>query len=119
MPELGLPVTFPEISPASALCELAVMHEGLIPDVSLGTHFLSDLVELDILCLSVFPGQEKHRFNDDYFDNAPNALPRMLPDAAKWAEVVRVIEPPEDSGRVIRLHADSIAQKAMCFLADA
>ena len=28
------------------------MHEGLIPDVSLGTHFFNDLVEMDMLYLA-------------------------------------------------------------------
>jgi len=41
MPSLGVPVSFAEINTASVVCELALMHEGLVPDVSLGTHFFT------------------------------------------------------------------------------
>lgn len=57
MPSLGVPVSFAEINTAAVLCELTVMHAGLIPDVSLGTHFFNDLVEMDMLYLAVSPGR--------------------------------------------------------------
>ena len=44
MPSLGIPVSFSEIRNVAGLCELVTMHEGLTPDISLGTHFFSDLV---------------------------------------------------------------------------
>ena len=31
------------------------MHERLVPDVSLGTHFFNDLVEHDMLYVAYFP----------------------------------------------------------------
>ena len=40
MPSLGVPVSFAEINTVSVLCESSLMHAGLVPDVSLGTHFL-------------------------------------------------------------------------------
>jgi len=117
MPHLGLPVTFAEISPAAALCEIALMHEGLIPDVSLGTHFLNDLVELDILCLGVFPGRDGDFVNERLFAEAPNRLSDLLPDAARWAHVVRVVEPQSGGHRVV-LQADSFSQRALCYIRD-
>ena len=36
-------------SPIVALCEIYTMHEGLSPDLPLGTHFFNDLVEKDML----------------------------------------------------------------------
>jgi len=118
MPQLGLPVTFADISPASVLCEIAVMHEGLIPDVSLGTHFLNDLVELDILSLAVFPDKAGDRLNLDFLNNAPNRLTAILPDAAEWERVVRVIDLADcTEGRCLRLCSDSVKQRAICHLA--
>ena len=59
MPELGIPVSFNEIRNTTVLCELVMMHEGLVPDLSLGTHFFNDLVEMDILYMAFFSGQGK------------------------------------------------------------
>jgi pyruvate,water dikinase len=67
-PELGVPVRFAEINNAAVLCELVVMREGLVPDVSLGTHFFSDLVETDILYLAVFPQRQDNRLNEKFFE---------------------------------------------------
>ena len=117
MPQLGLPVSFAEISPAAVLCEIAVMHEGLIPDVSLGTHFLNDLVELDILYLAVFPERADDRLNLGYLETAPNRLVTVLPDAAEWESAIRVIDLDDcGGGGVIRLCADAMAQRALCYV---
>jgi len=51
-PALGVPVSFAEISRVTALCEVIEMREGLVPDVSLGTHFFNDLVEMQVLYLA-------------------------------------------------------------------
>ena len=41
-PSLGIPVSFSEINNASVVIEVDTLHEGLIPDLSLGTHFFND-----------------------------------------------------------------------------
>ena len=117
MPQLGMPVTFDEISPASVLCEIAFMHEGLIPDVSLGTHFLNDLVELDILSLAIFPDKTGDIFNLSFLDTAPNRLTTIIPDAADLESAIRVID-LDDYGQncAIQFCADAIEQRALCYL---
>ncbi|MBS1138485.1 MAG: pyruvate, phosphate dikinase, partial [Proteobacteria bacterium] len=80
-PELGVPVRFAEISNAAILCEMVTMHEGLVPDVSLGTHFFSDLVETDILYLAIFPQRHDNRLNTAFFEQQPNRLAELLPPA--------------------------------------
>ena len=57
-PSLGVPVSFAEIDTVSVLCEIVAMRDDLVPDVSLGTHFFNDLVEMDILYLALFPGRQ-------------------------------------------------------------
>ena len=57
-PSLGVPVCFAEIDTVSVLCEIVAMREDLVPDVSLGTHFFNDLVEMDMLYLALFPGRQ-------------------------------------------------------------
>jgi hypothetical protein len=115
-PSLGVPVSFAEISSVTALCEIIEMREGLVPDVSLGTHFFNDLVEMQILYLALIPGQEGNHVNTDLIERAPNRLPALLPEEAAWAEAVRVIDPAGiRGGRVLRLHADALRQSAVCW----
>ena len=116
-PELGVPVRFAEISNVTVLCELVVMHEGLVPDVSLGTHFFSDLVETDILYLALFPQRDDNRINPAFFDQQPNRLAAFLPTMAQWADCVRVIDLPNDHTRaVLRLNANTLNQNVFCYL---
>jgi hypothetical protein len=42
------------------------MHAGLVPDVSLGTHFFNDLVEMDMLYFAVFPGRGQNCLSEGF-----------------------------------------------------
>lgn len=113
MPWLGVPASFAEISRASVICELAVMHEGLVPEVSLGTHFFNDLVEMDILYLAVLPGREGHLFNDQMIRARPNQMGRLLPMSRQWETAIWVLDSTSDNP--IFLNVDSMKQTAVCF----
>lgn len=116
-PALGVPVSFAEISRVSALCEIIEMREGLVPDVSLGTHFFNDLVETQVLYLALVPGREENFLNVDLIERAPNRLPELLPKDASWARVVRVIDPAYmPGGQALRLYADALRQTALCYV---
>ncbi len=116
-PSLGVPVSFAEINTVSILCEIVAMRDDLVPDVSLGTHFFSELVEMDMLYLAFFPQNEGTVINRDFLEGAENALPRLLPDAAPFAHVVRVIDAADlPDGPAIAIHADTIRQKVLCHL---
>ncbi|HHW77863.1 MAG TPA: pyruvate, phosphate dikinase [Xanthomonadaceae bacterium] len=116
-PELGVPVRFAEINSAAVLCEIVTMHGELVPDVSLGTHFFSDLVETDILYLAIFPQRQDNRLNAAFFDQQPNRLAELLPNAMEWANCVRVIDLPNDQCRaVLRLNANTLKQNVFCYL---
>jgi len=116
MPSLGVPVSFAEINTVSVVCELTVMHEGLVPDVSLGTHFFNDLVEMDMLYLAVSPGREGHALNEEFPRHQPNQLARLLPSVAPLAEALRVIDSGSlIDGGVIQLNVDSMKQRGLCY----
>jgi pyruvate, water dikinase len=119
-PALGVPVALAEIDTARVICELALMREGVVPDVSLGTHFFNDLVELDMLYLGVCPGRDGHRFSQDLLAAAPNRLGALLPGAERWNDVVRVIDSGRgDAWQTCTLYANVLEQKAVCFLGSA
>ena len=115
-PSLGVPASWKSISNVAVLCEIVAMHEYLVPDISLGTHFFNGLIELDILYVAVFP-KTKGSLNVDYFEEAPNRLAELAPDAADWAPVIRVIDPATASRPArLRLYANAIEQSLLCYL---
>lgn len=114
-PSLGVPVSFAEISRVTALCEVIEMREGLVPDVSLGTHFFNDLVEMQILYLALIPGKEGNLVQAGMIEQAPNRLAELIPSEAAWARAVRVIDPARlPGGKALRLYADALRQTALC-----
>jgi pyruvate,water dikinase len=115
-PSLGVPVSFKAISRVSVLCEIVTMHDNLVPDVSLGTHFFNGLIEMEILYVAVFP-RGHDSLNVDYFEQAPNRLAHVLPEASRWAEVIRVIDPAAAAGApCLHLCADPMQQSFLCYL---
>jgi pyruvate, water dikinase len=117
-PSLGVPVSFAEISRVAALCEIIEMRDGLMPDVSLGTHFFNDLVEMQVLYLALISGKEGNSVNADFIEQAPNRLAELMPAEAGWAHAVRVIDPGATGTRPgLRLQADPLRQSAICYFA--
>ncbi|NLX14369.1 MAG: pyruvate, phosphate dikinase [Phycisphaerales bacterium] len=118
-PSLGVPVSFAEINTVSILGEIVAMREDLIPDVSLGTHFFNDLVEEDMLYLALFPGREGNVLNEQFFARCANKLPELLPDAAQRADIVHVVDAADlPDGGTIKIYANALTQKVVCYLAD-
>ncbi len=116
---LGIPVTFAEINTASIICEIVAMREDFVPDVSLGTHFFSDLIEFEILYMALYPGRQGHRLNEEFFDRAKNHLAEICPDQSQWADTVFVLDgkDPIFDGS-IRLYADTKNQKVLSYISD-
>jgi len=116
-PSMGVPVSFKEINTVSVIGELALMHEGLVPEVSLGTHFFNDLVEMNMLYLAVFPEHEHSTLNEPFLMQAGNRLAELLPEDAGWEHVVRVLDfHRPDSPHRLHLHVDSLRQRAVCYV---
>lgn len=118
-PELGIPVTFAEIKQVAVLCEIVSMHANLVPDVSLGTHFLNEIVEMNMLYAALFPRRETDFFDAAYFERAPNCLPELLPDDAGWADLIHVLDIPSflPTGERIMLRAQAMEQSLSVFRA--
>ncbi len=115
-PSLGVPVSFSEINTISVICEIDSMHEGLVPDLSLGTHFFNDLVEMNILYIAFFTAKKENRFMESFLLEKPNRLTSILPGMDRWSEVVRVISGADlDFRERLYLNADSIGQKAVLY----
>lgn len=113
-PSLGVPVSFAEINTISVLCEIDAMHEGLVPDLSLGTHFFGDLVEMNMLYIGYSGSKKQNVLNQDLLNELPNRLTDFIPEASEWSQAVRVID-ISDRGK-ITLIADHMKQEATVYI---
>jgi hypothetical protein len=117
MPELGVPVSSWEINPVSVLCEVALMHEGLIPEVSLGTHFFNDLVEMDMLYFAIHPEKTGNVLNKNFFETMQNSLGLLSPEDKALEKVIKVIDfSITKSKQKVCVYSDVLKQNAICYL---
>jgi pyruvate, water dikinase len=117
-PSLGVPVSFAEIDNVAVLCEIVTMRDDLVPDVSLGTHFFNELVEMDILYLALFPGRKENSWDREFFEQSPSRLTELAADMAEWSGVIRVIDVAGRPGgtAVLKLNANALEQTVLCYL---
>lgn len=116
--KLGVQVTYSDINNTSLLMEVAARRGSYVPEVSFGTHFFQDLVEAGIRYLPIFPGERDVVFNEAFLREAPNALPELLPEYARLASAVRVIDVPRATGGlVLRVLMNADAETAIGMLA--
>lgn len=107
-PSLGVPVHFTEISNMSAMCEISYQSEGLMPELSYGSHFFQDLVESGVFYIALFKEQEGVVFHEERLQGN-NLLTSLLPEAAGFADVVKVLD---IKGR--ELYSDIRRQRVFC-----
>jgi len=114
-PSLGIPVAFQEINTVSIICEIAEMHENLVPDASLGTHFFNDLVENDMLYISIKPNKDESMFNETFFNTSKNRVSELLEDGEHYKDIIRVVDIPRTADMQVKIYADPIEQIAILY----
>lgn len=115
IPSLGIPVSFSEICNCSVLVEVAVKEQGLIPELSFGTHFFQDLVETQIFYAALFPGDDGVVFRPDLLQEKPNQLGDLLPDYARFSPVIQVLD-LSSKGRKLLVEVDLATRQAQAYL---
>lgn len=115
---LGVPVTYSDINNTALLVEVARRRGNYVPELSFGTHFFLDLVEARIRYLPLYPDEPGQRFNEAFFRYAKNHFPELVPELAELADVVRVVDVPQQTGgRVVRVLANAEIGRAIALLA--
>ncbi|MBN1379809.1 MAG: pyruvate, phosphate dikinase [Gammaproteobacteria bacterium] len=115
MPSLGVPVSPTAIESVRAVCEMDIMHEGLTPDLSLGTHFFHELIEMDILYIGYLKSGKNNMLDTHFLESSPNQLDKLLPNQSQWAHVVKIIDASTTSP--LYLTSNLIEQSAQVFSA--
>ena len=77
-PELGVPVTFSDISEFNMICEVAESSAGYNPELSYGSHIFQDLVEAQILYTAVFPGKQTVHFHPEILKEMDNQIGSVI-----------------------------------------
>lgn len=108
-PSLGVPVHFTEISNMTAMCEISYQSEGLMPELSYGSHFFQDLVESGVFYLALFKEQEGVIFREEKILQAENLLEKIFPEAAEFRNVIHVVDI-----RGMELYSDISCQRVFC-----
>lgn len=111
-PAMGVPVAFSEINNVAAIAEIAYKEGSLIPDLSFGTHFFQDMVEMNIFYLAIYPEQEKVLFNTAFTERVRNLLPELIPDKSAYANVVGIYDV---ASKRLRLMSDILSQSMVCY----
>ncbi len=115
--DLGVKVTYADIYNTRMLIEIAVTHNGIIPEVSYGTHFFQDLVESKIYPLSLYPDDPDVVFNQQFFNGSVNCLPELLPADSIYSDYIKVINVPRvGRGKLLRVVMNAEEGKALGYL---
>ena len=114
MPELGVPVTCSDIRNTSVLCELVTMHEKLTPDISLGTHFFNDIVEIGIVYMGIYPGEDGYALNEKLILQGTNLLSKVYKKADRVAAAIHVAD-MDNAKMSVFIHANTLNQEGIVF----
>ncbi|MDY4692834.1 MAG: PEP/pyruvate-binding domain-containing protein [Blautia sp.] len=107
-PSLGVPVHFTEISNMAAMCEISYQNEGMMPEISYGSHFFQDLVESGVFYIALFKEQPGVLFKEEKAKKN-NLLTDILPDCGQYAHIIYVTD-----GKGLELYSDIIRQRVYC-----
>ncbi len=111
-PAMGVPTTFSEIDNIAAIAEIAYKEGSLIPELSFGTHFFQDLVEMNIFYMAIYPENAGVILNTKWMPKIPNLLETLAPEDRKYADVVRVYNV---QGENLRFISDVVSQEIICY----
>lgn len=108
-PSLGVPVHFTEICNMSVMCEVAYSNDGLMPELSYGSHFFQDLVETGIFYVALFENKENVVFNETKLIKGENIVKDIVGDKHINQDVIKVYD---TTG--FEIYSDIINQVVTC-----
>ncbi len=92
-PELGVPVSFAQISGFRGICEVSDSRAGYMPELSYGSHMFQDLVEAGIFYCALWGDDRTEYYNEELFAGLEDLFPRICPDREELSGMFRVTEP--------------------------
>ena len=91
-PELGVPVSFGDISNFSVICEVSDNRAGYRPELSYGSHMFQDLVEAEILYTAIFQDKTTLEYHEEHFRDQPDKYKEICADYPELENMIKVFE---------------------------
>lgn len=107
-PELGVPVSYAEISQFSAIMEEAYSKAGYMPELSFGSHMFQDLVESGILYIAALENKDTLTFRPEFLQQFPEIGHNILPE-----DIQHIIKVYDTSGSGLTLAFDSLNREVL------
>jgi hypothetical protein len=115
-PELGVPIRFADISRVAVIAEVAELGDGMIPDLSFGSHFFQDLVESRIAYVALFPRSSAATYNPGWLAALPASKRLTLEtDTRNDPAVAQTITWFDVGETGLRVVADVLCQRLVCY----
>ena len=108
-PELGVPVTFRNISNFSAVCEVSDSRAGYSPELSYGSHMFQDLVEARIFYGAVYEDQRTKIWNPELFRKQKDLFSKICPGYSDLVDMIQVYETQN-----LYFWLDAISNRGIC-----
>lgn len=109
-PELGVPVTFGDISNFSIVCEVSDNRAGYMPELSYGSHMFQDLVEAEIVYGAIWNDKRTLQYQPELLSSCPDKYQKICPD---FPELVGMIQVREADDLYFAL--DAVTNRGICF----
>jgi len=91
-PELGVPVSFADISCYRALCEVSDKSVGYAPELSYGSHIFQDLVESEIFYAAITEDEKTKIYQPEMFEKLTDHFIDICPQFLELSQIVRVFD---------------------------
>lgn len=108
-PELGVPVTFGDISNFSAVCEVSDNRAGYMPELSYGSHMFQDLVEAEIIYGAIYNNEKTLQYQPELFRELPDLFGDICPDYPELKEMIQVREAEN-----VYYWLDAVSNRGIC-----
>ena len=93
----------------SVICEVADEALGFIPELSYGSHFFQDLVEMQIFYVAIFAGEQGVVFNPKYMLDNKNILQELCPYSRDLSDIIFVCQTSD-----FQIYSDVVTQSVLC-----
>ncbi|MGN1003836.1 MAG: PEP/pyruvate-binding domain-containing protein, partial [Oscillospiraceae bacterium] len=111
-PELGIPLSFGDITNFTVVCEVSDRQAGFMPELSYGSHMFQDLVEAEIAYGAVWGNEKTAVYRPELLDRWEDLFPTLCPEYPELNGMVKVVETPG-----LGYWLDAVENRAVCGLA--
>ena len=108
-PSLGIPVHYTELCNMRVICEYSSGKEGLMPELSYGSHFFQDIVEAGIFYVAIFDGHKDVIFNPERILKEENLLAALFPQSKQFSDVIHIAKTDG-----MEIYSDVVTQRVLC-----